>query len=257
VEINPRDAKQVGLRDGGFGRVQTQHGTCILRVVVTDSQPCGEMFVPIHWTDETASHARVDALVAPFVDPHSGQPESKASAASIAPVKYSREGFLLAREPIELPRTIWWVRVRVKAGYGYRVACNMTDDDWLEKLRLFAGEDVVTLTDVERGSMRGAAFSQERAQLAWALAPRALPWDGMLEQFSHEIPDRLAFLSGGLSIGVPKSPLICACFGVSEEQITALVSSGLRTPIEIGAACKAGTNCGSCVPEIRRLASQR
>lgn len=257
VEVNPQDARLFGIEDGGFGQVQTQYGNCVLRVVVTDSQPSGQIFVPIHWTDETASHARIDALVAPFVDPHSGQPESKASAASIAPVKYSRQGFLLSREPIELPRTIWWVRVKNKAGYGYRVACDMSDDAWLDNLRPFAGEDVVTLTDVERGVGRGAAFSEGRAQLAWALGPFALPWDGMLEQFSSEKADRLAILSGGLSNGPPKSPLICACFGVSEEQIAALVSKGLHNPIEIGAACKAGTNCGSCVPEIRRLASQR
>jgi assimilatory nitrate reductase catalytic subunit len=255
VEVNPQDATLFGLDDGGFGRVQTQYGSCTLRVVVTDSQPSGQIFAPIHWTDETASHARIDALVAPFVDPHSGQPESKASAASIAPMKYSREGFLLSRKPIDLPAAVWWVRVKIEAGYGYRVACEMSDDDWLENLRPVAGEDVVTLTDVERGVGRGAAFSEGRVQLAWALAPRAVPWDAMLEQFLHDQPDRLAILSGG-SPNSLKSPLICACFGVSEDEIAALVSKGLRTPIEIGAACKAGTNCGSCVPEIRRVASQ-
>jgi assimilatory nitrate reductase catalytic subunit len=255
VEVNPQDATLFGLDDGGFGRVQTKYGSCVLRVIVTGSQRRGQIFVPIHWTDETASRARVDALIAPFVDPHSGQPESKASAASITPTKYSREGFVVSRRPIELPPAIWWVRVKIEAGYGYRVACDISDDEWLENLRPLAGDDVVTLTDVECDVGRGAAFSEGRVQLAWALAPRAVPWDAMLEQFSHEQPDRLAILSGGAPNSL-KSPLICACFGVSEDQIVALVSKGLRTPIEIGAACKAGTNCGSCVPEIRRMASQ-
>ncbi|WP_442755194.1 molybdopterin-dependent oxidoreductase [Methylocystis sp. JAN1] len=256
VEVNPQDAMLYEVADGGFGLVKTQYSSCILRVIVTDRQPRGQIFAPIHWTDEVASHARVGALVAPFVDPHSGQPESKASAASIAPTKYSREGFLLSREPIELPSTIWWVRVKTEAGYGYRVACELSDDEWLELLRPFVGKDVITLTDVERGVTRGAAFGEGRTQLAWALDPRALPWDTMMEQFSLEQPDRLGLLSGG-SANLSKSPLICACFGVSEDQILALVSKGLRTPTEIGAACKAGTNCGSCVPEIRRAASQR
>lgn len=252
VAVNPQDATLFCLDDGGFARVRTHYGTLTLRVRVTDSQPGGQIFVPIHWTEETASHARIGALVAPFIDPHSGQPESKASAASITPIKYSREGFLLSRKPIDLPAAIWWARVKIEAGYGYRVACELSDDDWLENLRPVAGENVVTLTDAERGVGRGAAFSEGRVQLAWALAPRAVPWDAMLEQFSHEQPDRLAILSGA-SPNTLKSHLICACFGVSEDQIAALVSKGIRNPIEIGAACKAGTNCGSCVPEIRRL----
>jgi hypothetical protein len=41
---------------------------------------------PIHWNDETAARARVGALVHPITDPHSGQPDSKAVPATLAPV---------------------------------------------------------------------------------------------------------------------------------------------------------------------------
>jgi assimilatory nitrate reductase catalytic subunit len=256
VEINPHDATLCGVADGGFGSVKTRYGDCVLRVRVTDRQPKGQIFVPIHWTDETASHARVSALVAPFLDPHSGQPESKATATAITPTKYSRHGFLLSRRSMELPPAIWWARATIEGGYGYRIACEMSDDDWLELLRPFIGEDVITLTDVERGVARGAAFVNGKAQFAWSLDSRVLSWDAMLEQFSREKPDRLAILSGGSSSRSPGSPLICACFGICEDQIASLVSRGLSTTTEIGGACKAGTNCGSCLPEIRRIADR-
>jgi assimilatory nitrate reductase catalytic subunit len=45
--------------------------------------------VPIHWSGETASSARACDLVAPHTDPYSGQPEAKATPASIAPVAFA------------------------------------------------------------------------------------------------------------------------------------------------------------------------
>ncbi|MCX7898810.1 MAG: (2Fe-2S)-binding protein, partial [Methylocystis sp.] len=256
VEINPQDATLYGVEDGGFATVRTQYGDCALRVIVTDRQPPGQIFAPIHWTDETASHARVGAVVAPLVDPHSGQPESKATTAAIAPTKYARQGFLLSRRPIKLPQAIWWARVTLERAYGYRVACDVSDEEWLALLQPFFGEDVITMTDVERGIARGAAFIDGRAEFVWSLDARAPAWEATLKLFSLKQTDRFAFLSGGSLNNEKQSPLVCACFGVREDQIAALVSKGLRAASEIGAACKAGTNCGSCTPEINRVAKR-
>ena len=57
VEIHPLDAKAHGLKNGAFARVSTQHGTCVLKVVTSASQPCGSLFAPIHWSGATASSA--------------------------------------------------------------------------------------------------------------------------------------------------------------------------------------------------------
>ena len=46
-------------------------------------------------------------------------------------------------------------------------------------------------------------------------------------------------------------PNVCACFGVTRETIRhAIVTQRLDSVREIGAALKAGTNCGSCTPEL-------
>ncbi len=55
------------------------------------------MFAPIHWTDQFASAARVDALVAPVVDPLSGQPETKATPVEVEAVDAAWYGFALTR----------------------------------------------------------------------------------------------------------------------------------------------------------------
>jgi assimilatory nitrate reductase catalytic subunit len=37
----------------------------------------------------------------------------------------------------------------------------------------------------------------------------------------------------------------------------AIEQQGLTTPEEIGSCLKAGTNCGSCIPELRSLLAKR
>src|SRR5229473_1026160 len=97
VEVHPEDAKKFGVSDGDFARVVTDYGQCTLRVAVSERQQRGMLFAPIHWSEETASTARVGALVAPFTDPFSGQPENKATPASIVPYEYVFRGFALSR----------------------------------------------------------------------------------------------------------------------------------------------------------------
>src|SRR5713101_6429468 len=83
VEVHPDDALRFAVADGDFARVVTDYGQCILRVVVNERQQRGMLFAPIHWSEANASAARVGALVAPFTDPFSGQPENKATPVSI------------------------------------------------------------------------------------------------------------------------------------------------------------------------------
>ncbi|GHD84004.1 hypothetical protein GCM10010508_02180 [Streptomyces naganishii JCM 4654] len=46
---------------------------------------------------------------------------------------------------------------------------------------------------------------------------------------------------------------VCSCFGVTEQQVKEHAAGGARTPRQIASACKAGTDCGSCVRRIQAL----
>ncbi|MEU6082013.1 (2Fe-2S)-binding protein [Streptomyces sp. NPDC047108] len=46
---------------------------------------------------------------------------------------------------------------------------------------------------------------------------------------------------------------VCSCFGITEKQVREHVGSGACTPRQIAGACKAGTDCGSCVRRIQAL----
>jgi assimilatory nitrate reductase catalytic subunit len=61
-------------------------------------------------------------------------------------------------------------------------------------------------------------------------------------------------LSGKSVDGVSSAgPVVCACFGVGRGTICDAIAAGARSASEIGARLKAGTNCGSCIPEMKRL----
>jgi assimilatory nitrate reductase catalytic subunit len=53
---------------------------------------------------------------------------------------------------------------------------------------------------------------------------------------------------------VDSEPIICACFGVGVEVVRSAVQSGaVRTIDDIGKTLRAGSTCGSCLSELKRI----
>ncbi|WP_327314472.1 (2Fe-2S)-binding protein [Streptomyces sp. NBC_01235] len=46
---------------------------------------------------------------------------------------------------------------------------------------------------------------------------------------------------------------VCSCFGVTEAQVQQHADNGACTPRQVASACKAGTDCGSCVRRIQAI----
>ena len=262
VEVHPDDAIRYGLADGDFARVTTDYGQCTLRVVVNARQQRGMLFAPIHWSEATASAARIGALVAPFTDPFSGQPENKATPASIVPYEYVFRGFALSRVRLELPAHAWWARVAVAGGYGYLFADNADLAGWQTWLRSVAGSDLAEYKDFGGGVYRAASFAGERIETCLFIGPArdAGDWNVVKSLFAADAlsdDQRRMLLSGKSADGLASTgPVVCACFGVGRDTICAAIAAGAGTAAEIGVQLKAGTNCGSCIPELKRLIAQ-
>jgi assimilatory nitrate reductase catalytic subunit len=262
VEIHPDDASRSGVADGGFARVITDYGQCLLRVVVSERQQHGMLFAPIHWSEATASAARVGALVAPFTDPYSGQPENKATPASIVPYEYVFRGFALSRAQLQLPEHAWWARVTVKGGYGYLLADNADLRGWQAWLRSGAGSDVAEYRDFGGGVYRAASFAADQIETCLFMGPArdAGDWNVVKSLFAAGTlsdDQRRTLLSGKSMDGLASAgPIVCACFGVGRNTICDAIAAGAASAAEIGARLKAGTNCGSCIPELKRLIAQ-
>ena len=230
--------------------------------MVSDGQRRGSLFAPIHWSNETASSGRVGELVTPATDPFSGQPEAKATPATISPIDFQFHGFALTRESIALPADTWWSRVAIGRGNGLLIASNRLPSWWQEHARtLFRSTtDVAEYIDETRGHHRMAAFDGNRLLGCLFIGPSSAPfrWDAIKALFEEKTvskTQRRAMLSGKSTEGLADpGPVICACFGVGLNVIRAAIVSGAVTTVEeIGAALRAGTNCGSCLPELKRI----
>jgi assimilatory nitrate reductase catalytic subunit len=262
VEVHPDDAARYGLADGSFARVTTDHGQCTLKVAVSPRQQRGMLFAPIHWSEANASAARVGALVAPLTDPFSGQPEAKATPASILPYEYVFRGFVLSRRLLKLPDHAWWARAAVGGGLGYLIADNADLKGWSSWLRSVAGEELAEYSDFGGGVYRAASFTGEAIETCLFLGPArdAGDWDVAKELFAASAlsdDQRRMLLSGKPAQGLASTgPVVCACFGVGRTTICDAIAAGARSATEIGMRLKAGTNCGSCIPELKRLIAQ-
>ena len=262
VDIHPDDAAMAGLQDGGFARVTTQHGSTVLRVCIRPGQQRGSIFAPIHWSDATASDARVGALAMADTDPFSGQPELKATPARVEPVEFAYRGFALTRERIALPHGTWFARVAVAGGHGLLFATNELPTRWHGLAEQLIADDTerAEYIDLPRGIVRIAAFRDGRIEACIFCGPaqNSPHWEIVRALFDAGVlaeRDRRILLSGRSAEGMAESgPIVCACFGVGLEAIRRAMTQGTAVNVaEIGRALRAGTNCGSCIPELQGI----
>ena len=83
----------------------------------TDSQRPGELFVPIHWTDQISSGGRTGLLSGSEVDPVSGQPAFKNIRAQISPARIGWQACLVTTEPVGRKISGYWTRSRIENGW--------------------------------------------------------------------------------------------------------------------------------------------
>lgn len=252
LEIHPRDAAHIGVGAAGLVHVSNATGSAILRALITDRVQPGQVFAPIHWTGETAPSGRIDSLVPGFVDPVSGQPESKAAAVAVAPFSAQWYGFAVSRNPIKAD-CAYWAKSPTAAGWRCELAGSDTPADWTETAReMFGltGGTVQTVQDTQAGSFRAAFIGENGVEAALFVSPRPV---AVMRDYLAGLPE--AAITGRAPLDQPDpGPMICACFGVGLNTILAAVEErNLSSVDEIGALLQAGTNCGSCRPELAVL----
>lgn len=260
VEVNPDDAAKAGLEEDGFAKVRTAHGSAVLRVNITSRQVPGRIFVPIHWNDETAGHARVGALIHPITDPHSGQPDSKAVPSALTPMSFAAHGFVLSRARMPLAGDTVFAWSVIEGGYAARFATNEPFKTVFEALADRShGTEQTTYIDPSRGIFRAALIQHDRLETVvfFGRSKDVPPYSILADSWKIERLDATArrFLLSGraASASFDASPTICACFGVKLGAIARAINDGAASTEAIGAQLNAGTNCGSCLPELRKM----
>jgi assimilatory nitrate reductase catalytic subunit len=257
VEVHPGDAQALDLAEGDLARVTTAQGDSLFRVALTEGQRPGEIFTPIHWTDQVSTGGRTGLLPRPLVDPHSGQPGFKSTPARLAKVAAEWKGFLILRgsEPVMLPG-LWATRVTVPGGALYEIAGNGNParlDVCLPK------GDRVEAVDPARGTCRIAILREDRlAAVLFVTRTGLLPSrDWLIGQLEAEGVTAAVLAARGPGNQPEKGATICVCFDIGLNQIVAAIRDQSLVDVPaIGQAIGAGTNCGSCRPALANILTQ-
>jgi assimilatory nitrate reductase catalytic subunit len=260
AELHPNDAERLKIAPADLVEVKSPHGSVLVRALVTDRVREGEVFVPMHWTDQLSSCARIDAVVAPETDPLSGQPGLKFTPVSLAKKEMSWFGFaVLKNRPAGAPAD-YWALAPVEGGYRLEFA-GEGDVDFAAISAVLgdpAGE-VVDISDGTGGWRRLAHWKNGALQAAFFFSETPVEvsrqWAcGLLA--AEPVPKalRALVLAGRVPADRPDpGAIVCSCFQVGCNQIAEAARCGSDSVRSIGENLKAGTNCGSCRSEIQTL----
>jgi assimilatory nitrate reductase catalytic subunit len=270
LDVHPEDAARLRLGDGGLGRVESAHGATVLPIRLSNGQRRGEVFAPFHWTDRFTSAGPIDAIVGAATDPISGQPEMKATPVRVTALAALWHGFLLRGTGHLPPGPYYWARVPVERGHAFTLTgweplpSGRGTEIWISALLdASAKAELVIYADPGRGTFRYASLIENRLDACLFLARNApsLPSrDALIALLGTRIePETRGYLLAGDPAGAAQNApgrTICACFGVGLNTLHRAIASRRVTSLaEIGAVLSAGTNCGSCIPELKAILS--
>ncbi|TGG95737.1 nitrate reductase [Natronospirillum operosum] len=266
VSMHPDDAAREQLQDGDWVSIRgsgtsgadgkTASEFCA-RIDCTRDQRPGELFVPIHWTRQYASQAVASSLVPGHVDPISGQPELKHAVVSVSPWTPSRQGFCWLPQALADPPWPAWIRRDLSGGTLYQIAVEaFSGREWLQQR--WPAAQFQSFVDAYAETERVAAFLDGRLSAVIWLQPR-LPevnpeWVDQLLAAELETADRRDLLAGRSGGVADPGPIVCSCYQVGRNEIqSAIGEQGCRSVQALGQSLRCGTNCGSCIPELKTL----
>ncbi|MDB5763837.1 MAG: nitrate reductase [Herminiimonas sp.] len=281
------------INDGDLVHVTSRRGSQILPAMAGDDMRGGQAFIGMHWGEEYVSGRGhegegsygVNALTSPALDPSSKQPELKHAAVKILkaelPWRFLVFGWIDETQVLALQSALrpYMRRFaygsctlfgREKVGVLFRAA-----DDYpaapelvkeIEGRFNIQGEGVLRYDDTKRGTSRHVMVH------AGKLAAVSLAGDISAEHWLKEYLEGqqpVAALGRLLLMPSAKAPqgfrargrIVCNCFNVAESEISQVLAAqdliNHGTPealmLSLQDKLKCGTNCGSCVPELKKM----
>jgi assimilatory nitrate reductase catalytic subunit len=293
IEMHARDMERLGIGPGDFVYVTSRRGSITLPARAVDGIAPTQAFLAMHWGNEylggatgTGSPAGgINALTLRQFCPSSKQPELKHCAVKILRADLPWNLLAMAWLPADqVLRVQQELRSQMRSfpfaacvpfgmeaqGVLFRCAGHEPGPeavlDRIEHLLGLGGADTLRYADPRRGQRRTMRLkrSQDDAQLdgfllAGDTTSHAWIRELLLRRASAKSYGRMLLKPGAAPRSglVPSGKLVCSCFGVSEAQIEAKLAPLSGAPeqrlAQIQESLHCGTNCGSCVPELKRL----
>lgn len=284
LSIHPHDAARFKLRGHRIARIGSPQGQILARVQLDDAQRQGSVFLPMHWSNAFSRQGLVNAVIESQLDPISGQPEFKTQAVWVEPYPARWYGFVLIRSGGFLPDLTafagdYAAKIPSSLATRFELAGVAAPLDWLAWAKNTLNESVATLsnpasqrasqrewidfTDPASGRYRSAQLTQGRLDWVIAITPdsRAVDTQWLASLFAEptlSVSQRADLIAGKpAGVQADTGPIICACFSLGRNPLIAAIQAhDIADAKALGSCTQAGTNCGSCLPELKALIAQ-
>jgi assimilatory nitrate reductase catalytic subunit len=275
LSLHPDELRRHRLQSGDLINLKSRRGSVIVPVSSDDSVRPGQAFLPMHWGDRFLKGG-VNTLTLPAFDPLSKQPELKHSGVRLEPVQLPWQLFALiegdVQQHLETLRPLCEafsyaslsLTGRERPALLIRAASATAPEPQLLRdidqcLGLNDGP-VLAYDDprrsigkrvrIENGRITAIRLAGETLAQHWL---QSLWLEGRAdEQLRRWLLAPLSAPPGSAGSPASGTKTLCNCMNVSQNAVCAGIGRGLDLQgLKQELGC--GTQCGSCVPEIKRL----
>jgi len=274
LSMAQRDMELRRLKAGELVRVKSRRGEVVVAVEASDTVRPGQCFLPMHWGARFMGGLGINALTLPVFDAVSRQPEFKHAAVQVAKVDLPWRMVALATgdgaKLLDAVQPLLRACDYAAAGLAGRerdvLTLRLAHTQSLPDALLAAFDAALGLADplavmhyedrprgiskrvrVESGKVVAARLTGETAAFDWL---RDVIVDGT--DAASLRAWMLAPVARPPAAQAGRGRVVCNCLNVAESDIVAAIAAGADLAALQG-ALKCGTECGSCVPELKRL----
>jgi assimilatory nitrate reductase catalytic subunit len=274
ISMNGGDMKRRSINHNDLVKVSNKRGSLVLRVQASDEMMPAQTFIPMHWGSQYMHGLGVNALMPAAFDKVSKQPELKHAAIKVEKIDLPwRMTVMRACHDLTLLQQIRGLLKHFDYAscglYGrndgiviLRAAHNATPDEAIirqldEMLGMTEDTPMLNYNDAKRGISKRILVDGSQV-IGVRLIGEILATDWLKEVMtSGQLTEELRRWALAPFIAPPtgqrsRGKVICSCLNVAENDIIDLISLGGNLPA-LQAKLKCGTECGSCVPELKRL----
>jgi assimilatory nitrate reductase catalytic subunit len=274
LSMSRRDMELRRLGDGDLVRVKSRRGALVLQVEASATLRPGQCFVPMHWGARFMSGLGVNVLTLPAFDPVAKQPELKHAAIQVVKADLPwRMAVLCAGDGAAMLEAVQPLLRECEYGAAALAGRNLDVLTLRLAHHVAISADLIAQLDqalklndplvvmqyedsrsgiskrvrVDQGRVTAARLTGETAAFEWLKE--------LIADSAEAAPLRawvLAPVARPPAGGIGRGRIICNCLNVAESDILVAIADGADLS-SLQATLKCGTECGSCVPELKRM----
>ena len=274
LSMAQRDLELRRLKAGDLVRVKSRRGEVVVVAEASDSLRPGQCFLPMHWGARFMGGLGINALTLPAFDAVSKQPELKHAAVQVTKVDLPWRMAALAvgdgAKLLDAVQPLLRACDYGAAGLAGRdqdvLTLRLAHTQPLPDSLLAALDAALRLNDplavmhyqdsprgiskrvrVDAGKVTAARLTGETAAFDWL---RDVIVDGI--DAASLRAWMLAPVARPPAGGAVRGRVVCTCLNVAEPDIVAAIAAGADLAA-LQDTLRCGSECGSCVPELKRL----